>query len=103
MANIEPASSLAAMKLILPKLAAGQPHISVMALAKFAVDDHIRTNGCEFEPDAAVRAVERSGFDPNVAADSLTKDELNKLGDLLEDMETNCPHKGEKIACVGAH
>lgn len=94
--------ALAAMKLILPRLAAAQPSISIQALAAFAVEDHIRTNGCEFEDGAAMRAVALSGIDPETLADDVSHDDLMRLGDLLEDMETNCPHKSAPAArCLG--
>lgn len=88
----------AAMKIILGELLAKQPDISIINLAITAVDDHIATKGCEFEDDAAVRAVEKSGIAPNTKAASVSQDALMGLGDILEDMETNCPDKANPNA-----
>lgn len=84
----------AAMKIILGALLADRPDITVQDLAVVAVNDHIIRNGCEFEMDAATRAVEKSGISPTIMAASISHESLMKLGDFLEAMETNCPHKG---------
>lgn len=92
----------AAMKIIVTEFLAAQPHIGVLELAIAAIDDHIVKNGCEFEENAAVRAVERLGVSPTMKAADLPKERVTELGDMLEAMESNCPHKGEKTVCLAS-
>lgn len=83
------------MKLSIDPIVARGGGLSALALTTQAIEDHIIANGCEFEPDAASRSLAKLGIDPDIQASELSDETLSQLGDVLEDMETNCPHKGQ--------
>lgn len=84
---------MGAAKISMQKVLATNPDINALALASEAIADHSATNGCEFEENAAVRALNEIGIDHSARAADLTDDTLTSLGDRLEAMELNCPGK----------
>jgi hypothetical protein len=84
---------MAYTKLSVDKILQAQPEIGVLDLATEAVADHCAENGCVFEPDAPVRAINEMRLPPNTRAADLDLDALVELSELLESMETSCPHK----------
>ncbi len=69
------------------------PGITVGELAQKSVADHIRTNGCEFAPYAAERALALLGLEGSEPASLLPPATIAALGEMLEGFETNCQHK----------
>jgi hypothetical protein len=80
-------------KISMDKVLSSDPTLNISEMAEQAVIDHIQTNGCDFEDNAAQRAIEELGLDPHAAASALPQEELEKLAETLENMELNCPHK----------
>jgi hypothetical protein len=71
---------------------ANRRDINVSDLARIAVEDHTARTGCVFLEDAASRAIEIAGISSLAIAATLPSEALAQLADILEGMETNCPH-----------
>jgi hypothetical protein len=66
------------------------PGISVIDMARAAVVAHIQREGCEFQANAATRAVDMADLQPDGLAHDLTETQRVTLGRILEEMEIRC-------------
>ena len=80
-------------KISIDRAIAADSTLNIGAMTAEAVRDHALANGCEFEDDAAARAVAMLGLDPDESAAELPEEVRVKLGLALEALETNCTHK----------
>lgn len=82
-------------KISIDRVIAANPTLNIGDMVSLAVLDHEAANGCEFEPDAAARAVQATGLDPDGPAADLPEEMRAELGHTLEAMETRCASRGE--------
>jgi hypothetical protein len=80
-------------RITLNKVLGENPDLSVLELSIRTVEGHSLDNGCTFEADAGVCAVEALGFDPEARASDLDDGDRERLALELEARETFCPHK----------
>jgi hypothetical protein len=80
-------------KVSIDTVIAANPGLSIADMTVAAVRDHEVTNGCEFEENAAARAVMETGLRPTALAVLLQEEDRVRLGRSLEAMEVRCAHK----------
>lgn len=86
---------MAYAKINIDSIIAANPDLSVADMTAKAVVDHQAQNGCQFEEDAAARAVQFLRLDPAGRAGDLSEEMRHRLGYALEALEINCPHRGK--------
>ncbi len=80
-------------KVSMDSIHARNPQLTIGELVAATIEDHSRTNGCEFQDGAAAMAIDQAGLSAGESAISLSESDKIRVSQILETLEIKCDHR----------